>query len=156
MNGLLTRWLLAGEWRIHPVRAVVAMGAIALGVALGFAIHLINAAAFNEFTAAVKSVSGVSDLQVRGPQATMDEALFPRLAEHKGVALASPVLELDAALPERQGSLKILGIDAFRAGAIAPDLLGVPAEGHGGDTLMDDTIFLSPAAMEWLKLGAGD
>ena len=156
MNGLLTRWLLAGEWRIHPVRAAVAMGAIALGVALGFAIHLINAAAFNEFTAAVKSVSGLSDLQVRGPQATLDEALFPRLAEYKGVALASPVLELDAALADRQGSLKILGIDAFRAGAIAPDLLGVPAEDRGYDTLMDDAIFLSPAAMEWLKLSAGD
>jgi putative ABC transport system permease protein len=156
MNGLLTRWLLAGEWRIHPVRAAVAMGAIALGVALGFAIHLINAAAFNEFTAAVKSVSGLSDLQVRGPQATLDEALFPRLAEHPGVALANPVLELDAALPERQGVLKILGIDAFRAGAIAPDLLGVPVQDRGYDTLMDDAIFLSPAAMEWLKVGAGD
>jgi putative ABC transport system permease protein len=156
MNGVLTRWLLAGEWRIHPVRAAVAMGAIALGVALGFAIHLINAAAFNEFTAAVKSVSGLSDLQVRGPQATLDEALFPRLAEHQGVALANPVLELDVALPERQGVLKILGIDAFRAGAIAPDLLGVPAEGRGYDTLMDDAVFLSPAAMEWLKVSAGD
>jgi putative ABC transport system permease protein len=156
MNGLLTRWLLAGEWRLHPVRAAVAMGAIALGVALGFAIHLINAAAFNEFTAAVKSVSGLSDLQVRGPQATLDEALFPRLAEHPGVALANPVLELDVALPDRQGTLKILGIDAFRAGAIAPDLLGVPAQDRGNDTLMDDAIFLSPAAMEWLKVKAGD
>ena len=156
MNGLLARWLLAGEWRIHPVRTAVAMGAIALGVALGFAIHLINAAAFNEFTAAVKSVSGLSDLQVRGPQATLDEALFPRLVEYRGVALASPVLELDAALPGRQGTLKILGIDAFRAGAIAPDLLGVPAQDRGYDMLMDDAIFLSPAAMEWLKVGAGD
>jgi putative ABC transport system permease protein len=153
---LLTRWLLAGEWRMHPVRAAVAMGAIALGVALGFAIHLINAAAFNEFTAAVKSISGLSDLQVRGPQATLDEALFPRLAEYPGVSLASPVLELDATLPGRQGSLKILGVDAFRAGAIAPDLLGVPAQDRGYDTLMDDAIFLSPAAMEWLKVGAGD
>ena len=98
MNGLLTRWLLAGEWRVHPVRAAVAMGASALGVALGFAIHLFKAAAVNEFTAAIKSVSGVSDLQVRGPQPTLDEALFPRLAEHSGVALASPVLVLDAGL----------------------------------------------------------
>jgi len=156
MNGLLTRWLLSGEWRSHPVRALVAMGAIALGVALGFAIHLINAAAFNEFTAAVKSVSGLSDLQVRGPQASMDEALFPRLAQHPGVALANPVLELDAAVPERQNSLKILGVDVFRAAAIAPDLLGTPAEDRPFDPLMDDAIFLSPAAMNWLNVKAGD
>lgn len=156
MNALLARWLLAGEWRMHPVRALVAMGAIALGVALGFAIHLINAAAFNEFTAAVKSVSGVSDLQVRGVQASFDEALFGQLAQREGVALASPVLEVDAALPEREGMLKILGLDVFRAAAIAPDLVGVPQQGRAFDTLMDDTIFLSPAAMAWLDLKAGD
>lgn len=156
MNASLARWLLAGEWRMHPVRALVAMGAIALGVALGFAIHLINAAAFNEFTAAVKSVSGVSDLQVRGAQASFDEALFPRLAQREGVALASPVLEVDATVPERQGGLKILGVDVFRAAAIAPDLVGVPQQGRAFDTLMDDTIFLSPAAMAWLEVKAGD
>ncbi len=84
----LGRWLLGGEWRAHPVRAVVAIGAIALGVALGFAIHLINAAAFNEFSAAVKSLSGQSDLQVRGAQSTFDEAHYPALAQRDGVALA--------------------------------------------------------------------
>ena len=156
MNALLARWLLAGEWRMHPVRALVAMGAIALGVALGFAIHLINAAAFNEFTAAVKSVSGVSDLQVRGARASFDEALFPRLAQREGVTLASPVLEVDATVPEHQGTLKILGVDVFRAASIAPDLVGVPQPGRAFDTLMDDTIFLSPAAMAWLEVKAGD
>nr|WP_217343938.1 FtsX-like permease family protein [Noviherbaspirillum sp. L7-7A]MBV0878028.1 ABC transporter permease [Noviherbaspirillum sp. L7-7A] len=156
MNASLARWLLAGEWRMHPVRALVAMGAIALGVALGFAIHLINAAAFNEFTAAVKSVSGVSDLQVRGAQASFDEALFPRLAQREGVTLASPVLEVDATVRDRQGTLKILGVDVFRAAAIAPDLVGVPQQGRAFDTLMDDTIFLSPAAMSWLEVKAGD
>lgn len=30
---LLSRWLLLGEWRAYPLRALVAIGAIALGVA---------------------------------------------------------------------------------------------------------------------------
>ncbi|MDB5763135.1 MAG: transporter permease [Herminiimonas sp.] len=152
----LTRWLLAGEWAAHPVRAVVAIGAIALGVALGFAIHLINAAAFNEFSAAVKSLSGQSDLQVRGPQAVYDEALYPPLAQHEGVALANPVLELDAVVPGRKNALKILGLDVFRAAAIAPDMIGIPSENKPFDNLMDDSIFLSPAAMEWLEVKQGD
>ena len=92
----LRRWLMLGEWRAHPLRALVAIAAIALGVALGFAIHLINAAAFNEFSAAVKSLSGHADLQVRGTQACFDETLYPRLARMTGVALANPVLEIDA------------------------------------------------------------
>jgi len=148
--------LVAGEWRSHPVRALVAVLAIALGVALGFAIHLINAAAYNEFSAAVRSISGQSDLQVRAAGPLFDEELYPLLATRAGVAAASPVLEIDAALDGRRGSLKVLGIDAFRAAAITPDLMGVPAQDRPFDTLADDAVFLSPAAMEWLGLRAGD
>jgi len=153
---LLQRWLTFGEWRAHPVRALVAAAAIALGVALGFAIHLINAAAYNEFSAAIKSLSGQADLQVRGTQPTFDEAIYAQLLQRKEVAVASPVVEVDAAVPGRQGALKVLGIDVFQAGAIAPDLIGVPADDRAFDTLADDAIFLSPSAMEWLQVKQGD
>jgi putative ABC transport system permease protein len=152
----LTRWLLAGEWRTHPVRALVAVGAIALGVALAFAIHLINAAAFNEFSAAAKSLSGQSDLQVRAVQPTFDEMLYPELAQRGGVTVASPVLEINAGVAGQKENLKILGLDVFRAAAISPDLIGISEEDRSFDSLMDDSIFLSPAAMQWLKVKAGD
>ena len=148
-------WLLLGEWRAYPVRAMVAVGAIALGVALGFAIHLINAAALNEFSAAVRSLSGQSDLEVRSSQSTFDERFYLLLAQHEGVALVSPVLELDAAVPGKTSPLKILGLDVFRAAAIAPDLIGIPAKDRPFDTLADDAIFLSPAAMTWLNVQQG-
>ncbi|WP_317205508.1 ABC transporter permease [Janthinobacterium sp.] len=151
----LSGWLLLGEWRAHPVRAVVAVTAIAIGIALGFAIHLINAAAFNEFSSAVKNLSGQADIQVAAREPLFDESIYPRLAQHAGVALASPVLELDASLPRRRSFLKIIGLDAFRAGFISPDLMGAPAAGDVNDTLADDALFLSPAAQAWLKLDAG-
>ena len=153
--GTLSRWLLFGEWRAHPVRALLAIAAIAVGVAMGFAIHLINAAAFNEFSAAVKSLAGQADVQVAGREPLFDEAIYPRLAQHAGVALASPVLELDAAVPGMRGGLKIIGVDAFRAGYVSPDLIGVAAEGKVFDVLADDALFLSPAAMAWLKIDTG-
>ncbi|HEV7817000.1 MAG TPA: ABC transporter permease [Janthinobacterium sp.] len=152
---LLSRWLLLGEWRAHPVRTLVAIAAIAVGVALGFAIHLINAAAFNEFSSAVKSLSGQADVQVGGTEPLFDEAIYPWLAEHEGVAVASPVLELDASLPGRREALKVIGLDVFRAGFVSPDLIGAPAHGDSFDTLADDALFLSPAAMSWLKLQPG-
>jgi putative ABC transport system permease protein len=157
MSGLnvLSRWLLIGEWRAHPVRAVLAVTAIAVGVAMGFAIHLINAAAFNEFSSAIKSLSGQADVQVAGREAVFDESVYPLLAQTEGVALASPVLEVQAAVPSAKGSLRLVGIDPLRAGYIAPDLLGVPQEGRGSDVLADDTVFLSPAAQSWLNLRAG-
>ena len=155
---LLSRWLLLGEWRAHPVRALVAILAIAIGVSLGFAIHLINAAAFNEFSTAVKSLSGQADVQVAGREALFDESIYPWLAQRDGVAVASPVLELQAGVAGKKdgGPLHILAFDVFRAGFISPDLIGAPAEGQPFDTLADDAIFLSPAALRWLGVAQGD
>ncbi len=151
----LARWLLLGEWRAHPVRALLAIGAIAVGVALGYAVHLVNAAALNEFTAAVKTLSGQADIQVQGRESWFDEAIYPALASHDGVELASPVLLIDAAMPQRRGSLDIIGLDPLRAGFISPDLIGMPATEQPNAVLADDAIFLSPAAQAWLKRAPG-
>jgi putative ABC transport system permease protein len=153
---LVHRWLSFGEWRAHPVRAIVALLAIALGVALGFAIHLINAAAYDEFSAAAKSLSGQADLQLRSARSTFDESVYATVAARKDIAVASPVIEIDAAVPGKDSALKVLGIDIFRSSAITPDLIGIPSEDRPFDTLSDDAIFLSPAAMEWLGARQGD
>jgi putative ABC transport system permease protein len=152
----LLRWLLTGEWRAHPWRALVALLAIAIGVALGFGVHLINSAAFNEFSAAARSLSGSADLQARAKTGLFDETLYPQLASLSEVEAASPVLELDLHVPGQRSPLKLLGIDSFAVALVAPDLLGVPAQDKPFDALMDDTVFLSPAAMEWLQLKTGD
>ncbi len=156
----LSRWLLLGEWKAHWIQAVVAMIAIALGVALGFSIHLINSAAFDEFSAAIKNLSGDSDLQVRSKHATFNESLYPKLAIYDGVEHVNPVLEIDAVLTrkieDKNNKLKILGLDMFRAAAITPDLLGTPDEDKLLDGLSNDAIFLSPAAMQWLQIKQND
>ena len=152
---LLSRWLLIGEWRAHPVRALLAIAAIAVGVAMGFAIHLINAAAFNEFAAATKSLSGQADVQVLGREEFFDERIFPRLAEHPAIAVASPVLRVKTGVPGKEGGLDIVGVDAFRAGFVTPGLIGVSGADQFTDILADDAIFLSPAAASWLGRHAG-
>ncbi len=161
-SGQLFRWLWFGEWRAHRWQSVAAIIAIALGIALGFSIHLINTAAHNEFSAAAKNLSGQSDMQVQGTQAMFDEMLYPVLVTRKDVAVANPVLEFDVVVPnkleedKRDNKLKILGMDMFRATSISPDLLGMAEEGKPLDGLSDDAVFLSPAAMEWLQLKQGD
>ena len=160
-RNLLSQWLLQGQWHSHRLQMSMVMIAIALGIALGFSIQLINSAAIHEFSSAIKILSGQSDLQIRAVQPTFDEMLYPKLAQREGVELASPVLEIQAAIPgqlddTRNGMLKILGIDVFRAMAMTPDIVGVPAEDRNFDTLAIDAIFLSPAAMEWLKVAQGD
>ncbi len=139
----------------HKGRLAVSVLAIALGVALGYAVQLINAVALNEFSQAVRSLAGEADLEIRGPRAGFDEMLYPRLARLAQVAVASPVLEADAKLPGRRDSLHVLGVDAFRAAAVQPALIG-DARADTLDLLRPDALFLSPAAADWLELKPGD
>src|SRR5213592_2503799 len=112
------RSLLLAPLSQHKARFALSVLAIALGVALGYAVQLINHAAISEFAAAVQTLSGEADLAVRGPRAGFDESLFPRLARLPEVAVASPVLEVEARLPGRREALRILGLDLFRAARI--------------------------------------
>ena len=61
-------------------RALLSAAGIALGVALGFAVHLVNGAALNEFSLAVRSMAGDADLEVRGGRAGFAEALVGYVA----------------------------------------------------------------------------
>jgi len=158
------RWMILGEWRAHPGRVIVAMIAIAVGVALGFAVHLINASALNEFARAVASVNGAADLQVRAASPLgFDEALYPKLARLDGVASASPVVELRAVADAADGvSLTLLGLDMFRVATVTPSLIvrasnaadedvdapeAAPAA-TGDNPFQANSLFLSQAALD--------
>ena len=108
-------------------RLVMSMLAIALGVALGFAVAVINEAAIGEFTGGIKSLAGIADFEVRGPRGGFPEALFADLARDPDVAVASPVVEVDARIAGRDDALRVYGVDAFRAGRHRPALRG---DGH--------------------------
>jgi putative ABC transport system permease protein len=160
------RWLIAGEWRAHPMRFILAGLAIAVGVALGFAVHVINRSAADAFGQAVRSASGDADLQVRAASPLgFDERLYPRLFDVSGVADASPVLHFNARIGE--ANVTLLGIDMLRALTVTPGLLGRRldgAEAQAGstragsvDTVLDpDALFLSGAAMSRTGLKVGD
>jgi putative ABC transport system permease protein len=157
-RGWFTIWrvLLLAQLRESPARSAVTVVAIALGVALGAAVFLVNAAALNEFGLATKRLVGEADVVVRGPRDGFAEQLFTRLAEDTAVSVASPVLELDVALPGRRDALKVLGVDPFRAASLQPALIG-DIGGSGIISLFDtDGIYLSSAAAQDLKLRRGD
>ncbi|TKC85966.1 ABC transporter permease [Trinickia terrae] len=157
-NGAYGAALIFGEMRSHPLRTLIGILAIAAGVAMGYAVQLINRAALTELSATVNSLMGNADVELRGPRAGFDEALYPRIAHLSGVAAASPVVEVDARVAGRGESLKLLGVDVFRAGYVTPNLVGRidRAAGDGLDLLSPDTVFLSPAALTWLGLKPGD
>jgi putative ABC transport system permease protein len=156
-RGAFTIWrvLLLAQLRESPARLLVTVLAIALGVALGAAVYLVNSAALNEFGLATKRLVGEADVIVRGPSEGFSEQLFTRLAGDTAVSVASPVLVLDVALPGRRDTLKVLGVDPFRAATLQPALIG----DISGDLLalfQPDGIYLSSSAAQELQLRRGD
>ncbi|MEW5781551.1 MAG: FtsX-like permease family protein [Pseudomonadota bacterium] len=158
----LAAWLATGELHAHPGRLLVALAAIAIGVALGLAVQLINASAATEFSQAVRATTGQADFEIRGPRGGFDDRVLERVAADPAVAVASPMVEVDAQLLDGAESrhetriLKVIGIDPFRAVQVTPALIGVPAaEEEGMALLADDALFLSPAAQAWLGVAPG-
>jgi putative ABC transport system permease protein len=145
---------LGGALQGNRGRLLLSVLAIAVGVALGFAVQLINQAAIGEFSGSMATLSGNADLEVRGPRYGFDETLFVALAQDADVAVASPIVEVDARIKDSDDALTIFGADAFRAGAVTPALL--PDAADPLDVLRPDKLFLSPAAAAWLSVRPGD
>jgi putative ABC transport system permease protein len=135
--------MIAGEWKAYPARVLLAALAIAIGVALGFAVHLINTSALTEFDRAIRTVNGDADLQVRAASAQgFDERLYPRLARLPGLAGVSPAVELQAEVGGRT-PITLVGLDVLRAAAVTPSLVGRGS----ADPFDDKALYLSPAAL---------
>ncbi|HVC02947.1 MAG TPA: ABC transporter permease [Steroidobacteraceae bacterium] len=147
--------LLRSQLREQPTRLILSVLAIALGVCLAAAIFLVNQAALAQFTDAGRRLVGSANVIVRGPRAGFAEALFGALARDPRVAIASPVLEIEAAVPGRREPLAILGIDPFRAGRLQSALV----DGIGPRLpalFRTNAILLSAVAAARLGLHAGD
>ncbi|MFO1314022.1 MAG: FtsX-like permease family protein [Burkholderiales bacterium] len=153
MSTAVVRAVVGGAFTHQRGRLALSVVAIALGVALGFAVALINAAAIGEFAGGMRALAGVADLEVRGPRGGFDEALYPTLARDPDVAVASPVVEVDARIAGRDDALVVYGVDAFRASAVTPTLVGTADTAL--DLLRPGVVFLSPAAAAWLGAGPG-
>lgn len=157
MTGSFSLWrmLLLTQVREQPTRFAVTVLALALGVALGSSVYLVNTSALNEFGLATKRLVGEADIVIRGPREGFAEQVFVDLARNDSVSASSPVLELDVALAGRNDTLKVLGLDPFRAAELQPTLIG--AIGDGVFRLFEpDAIYLSSAAALSLKLHRGD
>src|SRR4029453_1167923 len=110
--------------------------------------------AIGEFAGSMATLSGNADLEVRGPRSGFDEAIFVGLAQDPDIAVASPIVEVDARIQGRDDALSLFGVDAFRAGVVTPALTGNAADAL--DVLRPDTVFVSPAAAASLRVQTGD
>jgi putative ABC transport system permease protein len=136
-------------------RALLSVLGIALGVALGYGVDLVNRAAVGEVAASVRELAGEADLEVRsGGRAGFPESLYPQVARVPGVALVAPRLEIDVGVAGAQRTIRVIGVDALREAGLRP------AEMAPLGLLAPDQVYLSPEAARLaegatLKLAVG-
>ena len=92
----------------RPLRLLLAIGGVALGVSVVVAIDLVNASATRAFRLSTEAIAGRATHQISGGSAGLDEALFARLVSMPGAPPLAPLVE-DAVvvLAEAGGSARV-------------------------------------------------
>ena len=150
----LAWWLIRAQVLGRRTATALSMLAIALGVSLGYAIHLINAAALADFAQAMKTVQGQPDAVIapRDTAAGIPLALLDRISRDDSVALAAPVIDTRVRLDGHAGTVRLIGIDLLSAAPLMPALLPGSAPAPG---ILEGGLFASRALLEGFPLKVG-
>jgi len=159
MNLALAATLSRGGFAANRLRVALTIACVALGVALAAAVHTIHTSALAEVERAAHALAGSADLEIRGPRNGFDDAVFASVAALPEVLVASPIVDVEAALAGRSGSIRILGIDPMRATRLQPAFLvgNASIDVREAVGLLDSrNAWLTPSAAASLGLKQGD
>jgi putative ABC transport system permease protein len=156
--------LFAGALRDQPVKWLIATLSIAVGVGLGFAVHLIHKQALDQFNNGVRQFSGQADLQLLPHSTLLPETVLNTLSRLPEVAVASPVIDIAVPVEGLEKPIRWLGLDVFTAAAVTPNFIGQSKTGDTNESgneaqqgdiplLNSSNVFLSPALKEKLVPG---
>ncbi|EXI68847.1 MAG: lipoprotein releasing system, transmembrane protein, LolC/E family [Candidatus Accumulibacter adjunctus] len=154
---ILAAWLIRAQFRTRRAATLLSMLAIALGVALGYSIHLINEAALADFARAMKTVQGEPDavIAARDSAGGVPLPLLDEISSDPAVLIAAPVIETRVRIGSQRTPLRLIGIDVFSAPALMPALLPRDAERAATGGILDGGLYASPALLGELGLQAG-
>jgi putative ABC transport system permease protein len=99
------------------LRTAVAIGGIALGIAVVVAIRLANQSSVSGFASALDAMSGAASLEIVAPAGGIDEQRLADLGWLAEFGAVSPVIEGDVLARFAQGSpesMRVLGVDVLR------------------------------------------
>src|SRR5215204_3055897 len=106
--------LLLSHVRQRPLRTLLTVIGVALGVSASVAVRTANLDVLRSFEQAVMTVAGPTSLEVSGGELGFDERIIDRVRRVSGVISASPVI-LQTAVRMTEGGLaravQVLGLD---------------------------------------------
>jgi putative ABC transport system permease protein len=113
----LFRWFILRRLRAEPVRTLLTVAGIALGVSVVLAIRLANQSALGGFRAALDTVAGKTSLEITGAGLGVSEDRLSALGWLREWGDVSPVIEGDAMALVSQGraeAVRVLGVDILQ------------------------------------------
>jgi putative ABC transport system permease protein len=100
------------QWRRHKLRLALTLVAVALGVAVFFAVRTANVTLLHSLNLTIEKLAGKATLQVVAGEAGFPESVWDTVRDTPGVKVAEPVIEVIAntAFPD-EGNLLVVGVD---------------------------------------------
>ncbi len=146
--------------RERPLRTVLTVIGVALGVAASVAVRTANLDILHSFEQAILAVAGPTTLEVSGDEGGVDEAFIMRIRQVPGVVSANPVILQSAVRTsdDQDGeAVQVLGLDLLaEVGHRGFELAGLDAK-HQLERFLDpDSVFLGRALAAQWRLAVGD
>ena len=115
----LFRWFILRALRRDPVRTLLTVAGVAVGVAVVLAIRLANTSSIRGFETALDAISGRTSLEVLAPGVGVADELVADLGWLRELGRVSPVIDADAVIRPAGGAtrgelVRVLGVDILR------------------------------------------
>ncbi len=146
--------------RHRPIRALLTLVGVAIGVSAWLAIRVVNGEVYQSFEQSVESVVGEASITISGGSVGMDEEILELIQRHPGVRLASPVLKIEAESlvgPLAGHSLLLWGMDLVEQAKDweGQDSIGVLPEDEWQELFAPSTVFLEEELATRLGVNQG-
>lgn len=144
-------WMFWGGLKDQPIKWLISVTAIALGVGLGLAVQIIHELALERFDSGVRQIGGQADLQLNPHSKLLPETAWLALLRMPEVEEASPVVDVSVTIKGHSKPVRWLGLDVFRAARTTPHLLPRSDRVDGTSVFQTQGVFLSPALQKTLN-----
>ncbi|MDH3769611.1 MAG: ABC transporter permease, partial [Nitrospirota bacterium] len=152
--------LVVEHLRHRPIRALLTVVGVAIGVSAWLAIRVVNGEVYQSFEQSVESVVGEASVTISGGSEGMDEQILQSIQGHPGVWAAKPVLKIEGEIQTGVLSgrpLIIWGMDLLEQGKDweAQGSTGVLQQDDWEQLFSPTTVFLEKELANKLGLRQG-